>query len=297
MTAIAIFIDGAVYASWVFIVALGLTLIYGVMKILNVSHGAFYAFGAYGTATLVGLWFEADLPVIGGFAMMIGASVIVGLVLGFVLERVLLRPLYDQDEVVLVLVTYAAFLIMEDLLRLIWGSDAYFAYQPFVAVGRTVVGGMIVSNYDIMLIVFASALGAIGIWMLNHSRFGHILTAVIHDREMAASFGVNVAKVFAVTFVIGAILGALGGAVTAPKVSVTPSMGVEVIVLAFAVVAIGGMGSVTGAIVGALMVGFARAAAVHLLPEIELFVIYAVMAIVLVLRPEGLFVRAKARKI
>ena len=297
LTLMAIIIDGLVYASWVFVVALGLTLIFGVMKILNVAHGAFYSFGAYGAASLIGLYSQTGLPVAGGFVIILLSSVIIGLVLGYALERVLLRPMYGHDEVVLVLVSYSAFLMMEDVLRLIWGSGAYFAYQPFVAVGFVEIGELIVSNYDLMLIGFAITLGGAGWWLLNHSRFGHIVTAVIHDREMATSFGVNVTKVFLITFILGAILGALGGAVTAPKVSVTPGMGVEVIVLAFAVVAIGGMGSITGAMIGALMVGLARAAAVHLLPEVELFAIYVVMAGVLVLRPEGLFTRVQARKI
>ena len=297
LTASVIFIDGLVYASWIFIVGVGLTLIFGVMKILNVAHGAFYAFGAYGAASLIGLYFEADLPVVGSYAAMLLAAILLGVLLGFLLERALLRPIYGQDEVIIVLVTYAAFLVLEDVLRLVWGSDAYFAYQPYVALGNTELGDMIVSNYDLALIVCAS-LTAVGTWLgLNRTRFGHLLTAVIHDREMATSFGVNVSFVFTLTFIIGAVLGALGGAITAPKISVTPGIGVEVIVLAFAVVAIGGMGSIVGAVIGALMVGLVRAAAVHLLPEVELFVIYGVMALVLAIRPQGLFTRAEARKI
>jgi len=120
---------------------------------------------------------------------------------------------------------------------------------------------------------------------------------VIQDREMSVFLGINVARVFTVTFVIGAMLGALGGAVTAPIISVTPGIGVEVIVLAFAVVVIGGMGSIAGAAIGSFLVGIAHAAAVHLLPEVELFVIYAVMSLVLAFRPRGLFSQAQMRRI
>jgi branched-chain amino acid transport system permease protein len=120
---------------------------------------------------------------------------------------------------------------------------------------------------------------------------------VIFNRETAAAFGINVTVVYTVTFIIGAMLGALGGAVMAPKISVTLGIGVEVIVLAFAVVAIGGMGSIEGALIGALIVGICRAAAVHLVPQLELFVIYAVMALVLIFRPYGLFTQAAPRKI
>jgi branched-chain amino acid transport system permease protein len=145
--------------------------------------------------------------------------------------------------------------------------------------------------------VLAAALAAIGYWALKYTRYGRLLTVVIFDRETAAAYGVNVKVIFTVTFVIGAMLGALGGAVMAPKISVTLGIGVEVIVIAFAVVAIGGMGSIEGALIGALIVGITRAAAVHLVPQLELFVIYAVMALVLGFRPYGLFSQAQPRKI
>jgi branched-chain amino acid transport system permease protein len=124
-----------------------------------------------------------------------------------------------------------------------------------------------------------------------------VLLAVIHDREMSTFLGINVARIFTVTFTLGAVLGALGGALTAPIISVQPGIGAEVIVLAFAVVVIGGMGSVVGAIVGSLVAGFAHAAAVHLFPQAELFVIYAIMSLVLIVRPQGLFGQTQPRKI
>ena len=145
--------------------------------------------------------------------------------------------------------------------------------------------------------IAAKLAGAAAWWMLERTRQGKLLRVVIHDREVSAALGINVARMFTVTFVIGAILGALGGALTAPGISVVPGVGVDVIVLAFAVSVIGGLGSIAGAAIGALIVGIARAAAVHLMPEIELFVIYAVMAAVLAVRPQGLFGRAAARKI
>jgi branched-chain amino acid transport system permease protein len=297
LTTFAILTDGLVYAAYLFLVAVGLTLIFGVMKILNVTHGSFYAFGAYGAATAVGIYVNLGLPDAMGFLFMVLAAMAIGLVLGALLERGILRFVYGKDEVVIVLVTYAVFLILEDVTVLIWGRQSYAAYQPMVAAGSIDIGDLVLSNYDIGLIVIAAALAGFGYWALKFTRYGRLLTAVIFDREMASAFGINVKVVYTVTFIIGAMLGALGGAVMAPKISVTLGMGVEVIVLAFAVVAIGGMGSIEGALVGALIVGIARAAAVHLAPQIELFVIYAVMALVLVFRPHGLFTRAQPRKI
>jgi branched-chain amino acid transport system permease protein len=297
LTAFAILSDGLVYAAYLFLVAVGLTLIFGVMKILNVTHGSFYAFGAYGAATAAGIWFDRGLPDAGGFLFMVGLAMLIGLVIGLVLERGLLRFVYGRDEVVVVLVTYAVFLILEDVIVLVWGAQSYVAYQPMLAAGSIDIGALTLSNYDIGLVVLAAALSAATYWALKYTRYGRLLTVVIFDRETAAAFGINVRVLYTVTFVIGAMLGALGGAVMAPKISVTLGIGVEVIVLAFAVVAIGGMGSIEGALIGALIVGLARAASVHFFPQVELFVIYAVMALVLAFRPHGLFTQPQPRKI
>jgi len=297
LTAFAIVTDGLVYAAYLFLVAVGLTLIFGVMKILNVTHGSFYAFGAYGAAIAVGIYFDQGFPAAGGFLLMIVVAMAIGLVLGLVLERGLLRLVYGKDEVVVVLVTYAAFLILEDVIQLIWGTSSYALYQPLDIAGNVDVGALTLSGYDIGLVIFATLVAAGASFALKYTRWGRVLTVVIFDRELAAAFGINVSLVYTLTFVVGAMLGALGGVVMAPKIAVTLGIGVEVIVLAFAVVAIGGMGSVGGAFVGALIVGLCRAAAVHLVPQIELFVIYAVMALVLVVRPQGLFTRAQPRKI
>ena len=297
LTAFAILTDGLVYAAYLFLVAVGLTLIFGVMKILNVTHGSFYAFGAYGAATAAGIWFDRGLSDAGGFLFMVGFAMLIGLVIGIVLERGILRFVYGRDEVVVVLVTYAVFLILEDVIVLVWGPRSYAAYQPMVAAGSIDIGDLTLSNYDLVLIAIAGGLAVFGYWALKYTRYGRLLTVVIFDRETAAAFGVNVTVIFTVTFMIGAMLGALGGAVMAPKISVTLGIGVEVIVLAFAVVAIGGMGSIEGALIGALIVGLCRAAAVHLVPQVELFVIYAVMALVLAFRPHGLFTQPAPRKI
>jgi branched-chain amino acid transport system permease protein len=228
---------------------------------------------------------------------MVLVAMAIGLVLGIILERGLLRFVYGKDEVVVVLVTYAAFLMLEDVIILIWGPGSYSLYQPLVAGGNFDVGALVLSGYDMWLIALAAVLAVAANWILKRTRYGRLLTVVIFDRETAAAFGINVTVVYAVTFIVGAMLGALGGAVMAPKISVTLGIGVEVIVLAFAVVAIGGMGSVEGALIGALIVGLCRAAAVHLVPQIELFVIYGVMALVLAFRPYGLFTQVQPRKI
>jgi branched-chain amino acid transport system permease protein len=293
----AILLDGTIYFSWLFIVSLGLTLIYGVMKILNIAHGSFYAFGAYTAASAIGAYFAADLPGAASYLILLIAGISVGAFVGLIVERGLLRPMYGRDEIVMILVTYAAFLIFEDVIKLIWGVNPYLAYQPYALLGRTDIGGVSFAVYDLVLLLIAILLGALAWWTLERTRQGKLLRVVIHDREIALAMGIDVGRMFTITFMVGAALGALGGALAAPGISVVPGVGVDVIVLAFAVSVIGGLGSVVGAAVGALIVGLTRAAAVHLMPEVELFVIYAVMAVILTFRPEGLFGRVAIRKI
>ena len=294
---VAILMDGVIYTSWLFMVSLGLTLIYGVMKILNIAHGSLYALGAYTAAWVIGIYFAGGYPPIGSYLAIVIAALAAGLISGLLIERGILRFMYGRDEVLMVLVTYAIFLILEDVIKLIWGVDPYFPYQPYALLGSVSVLGLPFAVYSFVIIAVTLVTGVAVWWGLKHTRMGKILLAVIHDREMSLSVGINVTAVFTGTFLFGAILGALGGALTAPTTSIAPGLGVEVIVLAFAVAVIGGLGSIEGAALGALIVGLCRAAAVHLFPEAELFVIYGVMSLVLALRPEGLFVRAHARKI
>jgi branched-chain amino acid transport system permease protein len=294
---VSVLIDGIIYSSYLFIIALGLTLIYGVMKILNMAHGSLYALGAYVAATLVGAWFSAGLNPYGSLVLLVFSAVLVGAIAGPIIERGLLRFMYGRDEIVLILVTYSVFLILEDVIKLIWGVESYAAYQPYGLLGNIDIGDLPYTVYDALLVVIAVLVGVAVTFVLTRTRQGKLLVAVIHDREVSAAMGINVGRVYFVTFTIGTMLAALGGALIAPKVSVVPAMGVEVIVLAFAVVVIGGLGSLPGAALGALIVGLVRSAAVHYLPEVELFSIYLVMALVLIVRPKGLFSAAEARKI
>ena len=296
-TILAVLVDGVIYASWLFIIAAGLTTIYGVMRILNMAHGSLYALGAYAAASLAGAWLRAGWEPMGSYAMLVLAALLVGLVVGPLIERGLLRFCYGRDEVVLVLVTYALFLIIEDVIKLLWGVESYFVSEPYGLLGNLEMGDLSYPLYSAVL-VGAAVLVGIGLrFGIYGTRFGKLLTAVIHDREVSAAMGINVNRVYLVTFTLGTMLAAIGGALTAPTVSVVPGMGVEVIVLAFAVVVIGGLGSMQGAMLGALIVGLVRSAAVHFFPQVELFSIYLVMALVLAVRPRGLFVAAEARKI
>lgn len=295
--ALTILIDGLTYASWLFIVALGLTLVFGVLKILNVAHGSFYALGAYAAASMVG-WFASMnfAPELSLIAMLL-AAVAVAAIVAPLCERGLLRFFYGRDEVLLVLVTYALFLILEDVTKLIWGVNPFYVSEPYSMFGNVDIGKQSYVGYDFILVAVAVIVGFIVWWGLNRTRTGKIVLAVIHSEEIASSMGVNVSRIYTLAFGTGIFLAALGGALTAPMISVQPGISVGVIILSFAVVIIGGLGSIPGAAIGALIVGIARSAAVHMLPMAELFSIYLVMAVVLMFRPEGLFQRIQARKI
>ena len=295
--ALTIAIDGVTYASWLFIVALGLTLVFGVLKILNIAHGSFYALGAYATASLVALTASWGLPPAASLLAMLVAALAVAALVAPLVERGLLRFFYGRDEVLLVLVTYAMFLMMEDITKLIWGANPFYVSEPYGLFGNIDIGSQTYVGYDFMLVALAVVVGLSVWWGLNRTRFGKIVTAVIHSAEVASSMGIQVSRVYMFAFAVGIFLAALGGAFTAPMLSVQPGLSVGVIIISFAVVIIGGLGSIEGAAIGALIVGLARALAVHVWPVAELFSVYLVMALVLMFRPQGLFQRIQARKI
>ena len=295
--ALTILLDGLQFSSYLFIVSAGLTIIFGVMKILNVAHGSFYAWGAYTAAFFIGKFSDMGLPDALGFLIIVAAAIVVGVILGFIIEQGILKHMYERDEVLIVLATFGLFLVLEDIILIAFGTDPYFAYQPMALLDSVELGGITRDVYGMTLIGVA-AIVAVGCWwLLNRTKWGTLLKAVIFDREMGISMGINVPLVYTLTFIGGAILGGLGGAYIAPTISVAPGLGTEVIVLSFAVVVVGGMGSIAGAAIGSLIIGLLRAVAVHELPQVELFVVFAVMAVVLVFRPEGLFAPAKPRKI
>lgn len=292
-----IVLDGIVYASWLFLVSAGITFIFGVLRILNVAHGSIFAIGAYMGAWLATSFLHGQYPAWLSFPILLVAAIIVAVVVGPLIEKVFLKRTYQEEEIIPLLTTFALFLILEDVMKLVWGIEPFFVDQPFTIMGEVTLAGISYAGYPFLLTGIAVFCGAL-IWLLmNRTRFGRQVTSVIGDREISSAMGISVQKIDTLSFVLGTFLAALGGAFTAPMISVEPGMGLEVIVLAFAVVAIGGLGSIGGAALACLMVGIARAAAVHLYPELELFIIYALMVIVLIFRPQGFFGGVELRRI
>ena len=289
--------DAINYAATLFLLSVGLTVVFGVMRILNVSHGGIYALGAYMGTWLALLVLDADLPPVLTYLMLLLGALIIGFLLGPIIERLLLRRIYGSDMHIQLLLTFSILLILDDSMKLTWGMEPLFISEPYSMLGRFKVGGIIYPWYDFVLVGVSVVFGGALVWMVRATRFGKLVIAVIHDREVSQAIGINVNLVFTVAFTVGALAAALGGAFVAPKIAVVPQFALEVVVLAFAVIAIGGMGSIEGAAVGAVIVSFARALAIHLAPEVELMVVYLIMILVLVIRPEGLFGEAELRRI
>jgi branched-chain amino acid transport system permease protein len=295
LTVIAL--DGLTYASWLFLVSAGLTFTYGVVRILNLAHGNLYALGAYLGATLVLRYLATGGTPILTYVILLAAAVVVGVIAGPLIERLFLRRVYGREEEVQLILTFSISLILEDVVKLVWGVSPIFADAPYTYLGRVRLGGVNYAWYPFLLTGIAIGMGT-ALWLVvTRTRFGKLLIAVIEDREISSALGIRVPRVCLLAFTLGAVLAALGGAFTAPMFSLVPGVGAEVIVTSFAVVAIGGLGSIAGAALGSLAVGIARATAVYLFPELDLFAIYVIMALVLLLRPEGLFGRIEVRRI
>lgn len=290
--------DGVAYASLVFLVAVGLTFIFGVLGVLNIAHGSFYALGAYvGASAGIALVAAGFNPWLTFPALFLGALAI-GVVLGALMEKLLLQRIYDKEQVLQILVTFAVFMILENVQRLVWGVQPYFMSEPLQLLGNISLFGISYTAYQTLFLPALALIVLFGLrYFLRHTASGAQILAVTEDREAASAIGIDAQKVYFVTFIAGATLAALGGALAAPTTSLMPGMGAEMIVLSFAVAATAGLGQIEGAAVAALMIGLGRSAAVYLAPELEVLVPYILMVAVLVFRPSGLFGAPQLRKI
>lgn len=283
-------LNALLYASVMFLIAGGLSLIYGVMRIVNLAHGNLYAFGAYVAAWAAGLVI-AGMPAGWGY-LVLGAGPVAAAALGAVLEPTLLRPLYRRAEEYQLLITFGLLLILEDVMRLVWGPYPLSVSALFEALGSLPIGEAIYPGYNLAVIV-VGGLAAAGLWaFVYRTQFGVVLRATSLNMRMASALGVNVNRVYVQAFTLGCFMAGLGGAIVVPQQGAVLGMGPDALILAFVVVVIGGLGSLEGALVGALMVGIVREAGITFFPEIELAVLYLMAAIVLLVRPAGLFGRA-----
>ncbi|MCX8997109.1 branched-chain amino acid ABC transporter permease [Rhizobiaceae bacterium BDR2-2] len=294
---VPLLIDALANAALIFFVAVGLTLVFSVLRILNVAHGSFYSIGAYAAAS-IGLWIVgAGLPGWLTFPSLVLSAALVAGLFGPLMEKGLVRWTYGKSEAVQILVTFGLFLILEDLQRMVFGVNSLYEDTPMQLLGSIEIGGVVYLNYQLLLIALA-VLTIVGLKLLiGHTRIGRLIAAVVADREVSQAMGINTDRVFMLAFTLGVFLAALGGAFATPTSGVTPGLGADTMVLAFAVAAIGGLGRIEGAAVAAVIVAVVRVLAIYYAPAFDAVAPYIVMLVVLLIRPYGLFGSVATRRI
>ena len=274
-------LNGLTIGAILMLIAIGLSLIFGLMGVVNFAHGSFYMVGAYLGLVVVSVTGEFWLA-------LIVAPLLVG-ILGLLLEWAMIRPLYGRDPLLHVLLTFGIAVVVSEAVEIIWGPRVQSLPAPAVLSGSAEFLGIQYPTYRLVVLGVAVGVAALVWFVLRRTNIGLIIRSGTHDREMVEALGINVRRVFAGVFVAGTMLAALAGVLIGPLRSVHPEMGTEVIVYAFIAVVVGGMGSVGGAIAGAFLVGVAELLGALIIPGMAKAAIYAIVAFVLLVRPTGLF--------
>jgi len=270
------------YGLLLFMLAAGLTLIFGIMGVVNLAHGSFYMLGAYLAYAIAGLSGSLTVAILGGTALAV--------LFGLVLERLLFRFFYQRDHLDQVLLTFGLIYIFEEMRSLLWGDDVHGVKIPeLLRFSIPLTENLSYPVYRLFIAGLCIAL-AVGLYLLiNNTRLGMKIRAGAFNRDMAEALGVNIRRIHAVVFALGVGLAAFAGIIAAPISSVYPNMGSQVLIMCFVVVVIGGIGSVRGALISALLVGLVDTFGKVLLPQISGMLVYMLMAAVLLWKPEGLF--------
>lgn len=267
-----------------FIVASGLSLVLGVLRIPNVAHGSLYMIGAFLTYSVASLFGQSAL----GFWLALIVAPLGVALLSFLVERGLFCHLYEREHMMLLLFTFAFSLVIGDMVKLIWGSDYRSLSAPLFLQGSFSVSGFPFPRYNLFLLILGPLVAA-GLWFLtNRTKIGKIARAAAVDREMVGAIGINVSWVFAAVFVIGCFLAGLGGALVAPTQNITQGMDHAIIIEAFLIVIIGGLGNIWGALLGALIFGLTDSIGILILPQFAIVFPYVAVVVVLLFRPKGL---------
>ena len=277
-------LNGIQYGLLLFLVASGLTLIFGIMGIINLAHGSFYMVGAYLAFSLT--------RQMGNFWLALVCGIVIAALLGVALEWLVIRFLYERDHLYQVLLTYGLILIFEECRSLVWGDDVHGVQVPVaLAYSIPLTDTLSYQTYRLAMSGFCLAIAFGMYWLIQKTRLGMMIRAGSFDRDMAQSLGINIGLLYRLVFALGLALAAFAGMLAAPVSSVFPGMGNQVLIVSFVVVVIGGIGSVRGALVAALAIGLADTFGKVLVPQIAGMVVYLLMAGVLLWRPTGLFGR------
>ena len=279
------FLNGLTYAMFLFLITSGLSLIFGVLGVLNFAHGSFYMIGAYFCYSITILFYNF----FGNFWIALFLAPLVVGIIGIFIEFFTLRPIYNREEFYQLLLTYGAILVFDDFVKFIWGVDYKTIPKPGSLEGSVNILGRPFPKYYLFVILFVSVIAFLLWFFLQRTKFGKIIRASASDREITNALGINVPFWFTFVFFIGSYLGGLGGALGGIVFSPSPRMASDYIIASFIVIVIGGMGSMAGSLIGSLIIGQVEAFGILIFPRFELAFIYILMAVVLIIRPWGIF--------
>ncbi|WP_331232376.1 branched-chain amino acid ABC transporter permease [Natronorarus salvus] len=294
-------LNGLYWGSILFLITAGLSIVLGILGVLNLAHGELYALGAYLGITVFGLLMGlvvipetiAQYILFGGIILLgilIAAAILIPL--ASIIEVVLFRPIYDRAEEYQLLLTFGLLLILHDGIKLFWGEGSVSSSAPYSGLNRiptTELVGFSYPSYNIFVIISGFILFVSLLWFFDNTKQGLIIRALAIDREMATAIGIDTKKMFTVVFAFGAFLAGMGGAMAAPPITANLGMGIEPLILAFVIIVIGGVGSIKGTYIAAIMVGLLSRWATWLYPPVELVIPFLLMLIVLLIKPQGLF--------
>ena len=284
-------LNGLIFASILFLVTAGLTIIFGILRVVNFAHGSFYALGIYVAYTITRFSSNLLLYLLSPFI----AGIIVGLI-GTLFESGLLRRIYGRGELFELLLTYGMIFVFMDIFRIGWGSMPISDPTATFLLGTISVGSLITPVYNIFLIVAAAVVALILWFLIFRTKAGMIIRATSHDPEVTSAFGVNVRRVYTLTFFLGCFLAGFSGGLMLPITGGWIGSDLDILVLALVVLVVGGMGSIKGALVASILIGVIRAIGISFFPTIELAIIYLIMIAVLLIKPTGLFGGAEIEK-
>ena len=278
------------YGLLLFLVASGLTLIFGIMGVINLAHGSFYMIGAY-MAYALAPWAAAHLG--GGFFTALAIGLVLSVILGYVLEWLFISYLYDREHLQQVLMTYGLILVFEEARSLLFGDDVHGVAPPAWLAGTIPLGDLMTYPVYRLFMSAACLLVAVALFaVITRTRLGMAIRAGASNREMVQSLGIDIRLLYRIVFAAGVALSVLAGMIAAPVSSVYPGMGNQVLIICFVVVVIGGIGSIRGALVAALLVGIVDTFGKVFFPQAAGVLVYLLMAAILLWRPEGLFRQA-----
>lgn len=277
-------LNGLSYGVLLFLLSVGLTLIFGMLDVVNLAHGSFYMLGAYAGLALI--------AATGNFWLSLALAPVAVGIIGAAVERSCLRPLYLRGPLDQVLLTFGLIYVFEDLVKWLWGGRIRSIPTPDLLSGSVTLLGATIPSYRVFVIGFGLVM-ALALWLLiERTRLGAIIRAGVFDAEMSAGMGINVSRVFTLVFAFGAALAGLSGVIAGPIQSAYPPMGASILIPALIVVAVGGLGSLKGSLAGSLVIGQAETFGKAWLPGASMLIIYVVMAAILLFRPQGFFGRA-----